>query len=65
MFHYVEDAQLLNTLRFSREMQEFCGFAKVPDASKLTRFKQDFCDHIRSVFERLVELTEPSLPRNG
>jgi hypothetical protein len=40
-------------------MREFCGFAKVPDASRLTRFKQDFCDHIRAVFERLVELTEP------
>jgi hypothetical protein len=59
VFHYVEDIQLLNTLRFSREMRAFCGFAKVPDASKLTRFKQDFCDHIRAVFERLVELTEP------
>ena len=59
VFHYVEDSQLLNTLRFSREMREFCGFAKVPDASKLTRFKQEFCDHIRTVFERLVELTEP------
>ena len=59
VFHYTEDSQLLNTLRFSREMREFCGFARVPDASKITRFKQDFCEHIRSVFERLVELTEP------
>jgi hypothetical protein len=59
VFHYVEDSQLLNTLRFSREMREFCGFSKVPDASKITRFKQDFCDHIRAVFERLVEFTEP------
>lgn len=59
IFHYVEDSQLLNTLRFSYEMRSFCGFQKVPDASKLTRFKQDFCSHIRSVFERLVDLTEP------
>jgi len=59
IFHYVEDTQLLNTLRFSHEMRDFCGFDKVPDASKLTRFKQDFCDHLRSVFERLVDLTEP------
>ena len=50
---------MLNTLRFSYEMRDFCGFAKVPDASKLTRFKQDFCGHLRSVFERLVDLTEP------
>jgi hypothetical protein len=59
IFHYVEDSQLLNTLRFSYEMRDFCGFDKVPDASKLTRFKQDFCNHIRDVFERLVDLTEP------
>ena len=59
IFHYIEDTQLLNTLRFSYEMRDYCGFSKVPDASKLTRFKQDFCVHIRGVFERLVELTEP------
>lgn len=59
VFHYVEDSQLLNTLRYSREMRSFCGFDKVPDASKLTRFKQDFCEHIRAVFENLVDLTEP------
>ena len=59
IFHYVEDTQLLNTLRFSYEMRDYCGFEKVPDASKLTRFKQDFCEHIRVVFERLVDMTEP------
>jgi len=59
VFHYVDDAQLLSTLRFCREMREFCGFSQVPDASKITRFKQDFCNHIRSVFDRLVDLTEP------
>jgi hypothetical protein len=31
----------------------------VPDASKITRFKQDFCDWLKRVFEHLVELTEP------
>lgn len=59
IFHYVEDTQLLNTLRFSYEMRKYCGFEKVPDASKLTRFKQDFCEYIRDVFERLVDMTEP------
>lgn len=59
LFHYVEDTQLLNTLRFSYEMRAFCGFDKVPDAAKLTRFKQDFCGHIRDVFELLVDVTEP------
>ena len=59
IFHYVEDTQLLNTLRFSREMREYCEFDKIPDASKLTRFKQTFCEYIREVFENLVEITEP------
>jgi len=59
IFHYVEDSQLLNTLRFSYEMRDYCGLEKVPDAAKLTRFKQDFVCHIRDVFQRLVELTEP------
>ena len=59
IFHYVEDIQLLNTLRYSYEMRTFCGFNKVPDASKITRFKQEFCNHIRDVFENLVRLTEP------
>ena len=59
IFHYVEDTQLLNTLRFSYEMRDYCGFENVPDASKLTRFKQDFCEYIRDVFDRLVEMTEP------
>jgi histone H3/H4 len=58
IFHYVEDSQLLNTLNFSREMREYCEFDKVPDASKLTRFKQNFCEYIREVFENLVEITE-------
>lgn len=55
IFHYVEDSQLLNTLRFSYEMRDYCGFEKVPDTSKLTRFKQNFCEYIRDVFERLVD----------
>ena len=59
IFCYVNDSVLLVTLRHSREMRKFCGFSKVPDAAKLTRFKQDFLPYIMEVFERLVELTEP------
>jgi hypothetical protein len=59
IFHFVEDSQLLNVLRCCREMRDFCGLHKVPDAGKLTRFKQEFCGWLRQVFERLVELTEP------
>lgn len=59
IFGYVDDSVLLGTLRYSREMRKFCGFTKVPDGAKLTRFKQDFLPYIMEVFERMVELTEP------
>lgn len=34
-------------------------FSKVPDASKITRFKQDFLDDLQLVFDKLVDVTEP------
>ena len=59
VFGYRDDRLLLVTLRHSREMREFCGFRKVPDAAKLTRFRQDFLPYITELFKGLVELTEP------
>ena len=58
-FSIPTDSLLLVFLRYSRYLREFCGFDKVPDASKITRFKQDFLDDIQTVFARLVDLTEP------
>lgn len=54
---------LIIFLRFSRELRDFCGFTPVPDASRFTRFKQDFLPDLQSVFDRLVELTEPICQR--
>jgi len=53
------DKTLINLLKLCRELREFCGFDKVPDASKITRFKQDFTVYIKKMFERLVDITEP------
>ena len=53
------DVQLIAVLKCSKELREFCGFSKVPDASRLTRFKQDYCEFLVKVFERLVDMTEP------
>ena len=50
---------LIISLTYSRELREFCGFDKVPDASKFTRFKQDFKDDLKTMFDNLVDLTEP------
>ena len=54
-----EDSAFLNVLRLSAELREYCGFEKVPDASKITLFKQDFVTHIQELFDKLVEITEP------
>lgn len=53
------DTLLITILKYSSELRLFCGFNKVPDASKITRFKQDFIDDIRRLFDSLVDVTEP------
>ena len=53
------DKTFLAILRLCKELRDFCGFNKVPDASKITRFKQAFVKYIQQVFDNLVEITEP------
>ena len=52
------NTQLLTLLIFSKELRDFCGFEKLPDEPQITRFKQQFCDHIEMMFHSLVEITE-------
>lgn len=59
IFSIPTDQLLLTFLAYSKPLREFCGFSKVPDASKITRFKQDFIDDLQLVFDILVDLTEP------
>lgn len=59
LFSIPTDSLLLVFLHYSRHLREFCGFTKVPDASKITRFKQDFLPDLQSVFDNLVDITEP------
>lgn len=59
LFSIPTDSLLLVFLHYSRHPREFCGFSKVPDASKITRFKQDFLEDLQSVFDNLVDVTEP------
>ena len=61
IFSIPTDSLLLTFLEYSRDLREFCGFTKVPDASKITRFKQDFKDDLQTFFDSLVDLTEPIL----
>lgn len=59
IFSIPTDRLLLTFLSYSKPLREFCGFSKVPDASKITRFKQDFLDDLQLIFDKLVDLTEP------
>ena len=52
------DSLLILILNFSSELRQFCGIDKFPDASKWTRFKQDFCDYLKDMFIALVDVTE-------
>lgn len=53
------DTLLIVFLKYSKDLRDFCGFRKVPDASKFTRFKQDFLPDLQLMFDKLVDVTEP------
>lgn len=59
IFNIPTDTLLILILSFSSELRNFCGIHKVPDASKWTRFKQDFCEYLNNMFIDLVDVTEP------
>ena len=59
IFSIPTDQLLLTFLHYSKPLRDFCGFSKVPDASKITRFKQDFLSDLQTVFDNLVDITEP------
>lgn len=59
IFFIPTDRLLLTFLHYSKDLRDFCGFTKIPDASKITRFKQDFLMDLQSVFDNLVDVTEP------
>lgn len=59
IFSIPTDSLLIIFLHYSKELRNFCGFKKVPDASKFTRFKQDFLPDLQSIFDTLVDVTEP------
>lgn len=59
IFSIPTDTLLIVFLKYSQELRDFCGFDVVPDPSKFTRFKQDFLVDLQSMFDHLVDLTEP------
>ena len=59
IFSIPTDTLLIVFLKYSQELRDFCGFDVVPDASKFTRFKQDFLMALQSMFDHMVDMTEP------
>ena len=46
-------------LHLSKELRDFCGFTKIPDASLMSRFKYDFESYIELMFQRMIDYTKP------
>lgn len=59
IFPIPTDSLLILLLHLCRELREFCGFSKVPDAPLFTRFKLGFAGHIELMFQQMVDYTEP------
>ena len=59
IFPIPTDTLLIVFLKYSQELRDFYGFDIVPDGSKFIRFKQDFLSDLQSMFNHLVDLTEP------
>lgn len=54
-----ETSMLINFLNLSKELRDFCGFSRIPDAAQFTRFRHEFCEYLNIMFQELVEITEP------
>lgn len=59
IFSIPTDSLLLLFLNICKELRDFCGFSKVPDASLLSRFKYNFESYIEQMFQLMVDYTEP------
>lgn len=56
---FSESKQLLNILRISNDIRKFCGFAKIPHESQISRFNTNYLKYINEMFHHLVDITEP------
>ena len=59
IFSIPTDSLLILFLSLCKELRNFCGFSKVPDAPLFTRFKQNFLPYIELMFRKMVDYTEP------
>ena len=59
IFSIPTDSLLILLLHIYKELRDFCGFSKIPDAPLFSCFKIGFADHIALLFRRMVDYTEP------
>lgn len=59
IFSIPTDSLLILFLSLCKELRDFCGFSKVPDAPLFTRFRQNFEPYIELMFRQMVDFTEP------
>ena len=59
IFSIPTDSLLILFLALCKELRDFCGFSKVPDAPLFSRFKLEFADYLELMFQQMVDYTEP------
>jgi len=59
IFKIPDDPLLIIFLNFSPYLRQFCGFSKAPDKTQLSRFRTTYVDDLESLFNSLVDITEP------
>lgn len=59
IFSIPTDSLLILFLSLCKELRDFCGFSKVPDAPLFTRFRQEFEPFIEHMFRQMIDFTEP------
>lgn len=59
IFSIPSDTLLILLLHLCKELRNFCGFSKVPDAPLFSRFKLRFGDYLELMFQQMVDYTKP------
>lgn len=66
VYGYSKISMLIDLLSSSASIRKFCGFSnKIPNKSKFSRFRQEYCDQLENMFNSLVNITEPICRKLG
>ena len=65
IYGYHSISMLIDLLNASPQVKDFCGFHKVPNKSKFSRFKKNYTSLLQDLFNKLVNTTEPICRKMG